>query len=290
MLYTMNAYGCRAVADSHGGELISYENNGVEYVWTGDDAWWAGHAPVLFPIVCALADSQIKIEGKTYSMNRHGFARGSDFSVAESGEDHIVFELKESRETLAQYPYAFTLRITHQILENGFTTRYEVQNTDNKPILFCIGGHAGFRCPLGAGENFEDYLLRFDQPEEAAPCLIDSDNLLQTGRTRDVLQGRDWPLRYGHFDEDVLVFHPVRSRRIDLLHQKSGKGFSFAFSGFSALGVWTPPHKKAPFLCLEPWAGVPAVAGESGNFEDKPYAVTLQEKESFQAGYTMTVL
>ena len=37
---------------SRGAELTSIKNkdNGVEYLWQGDEKYWAGQAPVMFPI------------------------------------------------------------------------------------------------------------------------------------------------------------------------------------------------------------------------------------------------
>jgi len=52
-----------ATVSTAGGELISYSVNGKEYLWNGDEKYWAGHAPVLFPFVSALADNTVKISG-----------------------------------------------------------------------------------------------------------------------------------------------------------------------------------------------------------------------------------
>ena len=77
--------GCaKGIADTYGGELISYTNEGKEYIWTGDPAFWNGHAPVLFPFVSALKDWKVKFGGKEYSLTtKHGFARKSEFELVE---------------------------------------------------------------------------------------------------------------------------------------------------------------------------------------------------------------
>ena len=56
--------GALAVVRSLGGELISYKKDGKEYVWTGDEKYWTGRAPALFPFVSALKDGKSEIDGK----------------------------------------------------------------------------------------------------------------------------------------------------------------------------------------------------------------------------------
>lgn len=42
--------------------------------------------------------------GKSYPLMRHGFARHSEFTLVEKGEDFVVLELRENETTLEQYP------------------------------------------------------------------------------------------------------------------------------------------------------------------------------------------
>ena len=85
MNITLKKGNVEAVARSLGGELISYKKNGKEYVWTGDEKYWPGRAPALFPFVSSLVDGKTKIEGKEcYIPTRHGFIRQSELSLIES--------------------------------------------------------------------------------------------------------------------------------------------------------------------------------------------------------------
>ena len=82
--------GCTAVADTMGGELVSFrDEQGTEYIWGGDPEIWAGRNPNLFPVVGNLMDGRVAVEGKTYEMARHGFARRIEFAVAEQGLSRI---------------------------------------------------------------------------------------------------------------------------------------------------------------------------------------------------------
>ena len=63
---------------------------GFEHLWVGDPQYWKEHAPVLFPIVGALRDNRTQIGGEWYSMNRHGFAKVSQFTLVEEGKDRLA--------------------------------------------------------------------------------------------------------------------------------------------------------------------------------------------------------
>lgn len=284
-----------AVAETLGGELISWRGrDNTEYIWTGDPAFWSGRSPVLFPAVCAIRDGKTIFDGVSYEMAKHGFARKNEFSILKSTDSAVTFELKDSAETLKSFPYHFSLQITHTLEENGFRTDYRVECQDKKPMVFCIGGHTGFRCPLKKGTTFEEYELLFDAASEVLPYYTDSDGFFHRGDPSfdgpALEYGNRLPLRYADFERDALVFEDLHSRKVTMSHKSEGPVFEFRFEGFPALGVWTPPQKNAPFLCLEPWTGLGDDYNASGVFADKRYAVTLKPGEVFTASYAMTAL
>ena len=156
MNVTLKKNGIEATARSLGGELISYKKNGKEYVWTGDEKYWPGRAPALFPFVSSLVDGKTLIEGKEcYIPTRHGFVRQSELVLVESSDTKAVFELRESAETIENYPFKFSFRITHEISEGGFSTTFTVKNCDERDMPFCIGGHPGFLLEEGI-EGFSE--------------------------------------------------------------------------------------------------------------------------------------
>lgn len=283
-----------AIGSTIGGELVSYKLDGKEYVWEGLPEYWASHAPVLFPTVGSTIDGSVKFEGKAYPLQKHGFARKQEFRLLESTADKLVYELYDNAASHEVYPYKFRLLITHKISDAGFSTEYTVENIDSKPIWFCIGGHPGFRCPMNEGESFSDYKLVFEKVENEDVIYttnygggyIDS-SLPITDKLKNT---NEWALDYADYDVDVLLTKKLKSRHVKLINKNTGKGIDFDFTGFNALGIWTPPHKQAPFVCLEPWNGLPAHLDESGNFEDKPYAIKLDAADSYSVGYKVKVI
>ena len=285
MELTIQRDGLTARVDTMGGELVSFrDRQGAEYIWDGNPAYWSGRNPVLFP--------KVDIGGKSFEMARHGFARRREFTVTARREDFVEFELREDGETLEQYPFPFSLKVRHQLVENGFSTGFTVANTGTAPMPFCVGAHTAFRCPMEAGERFEDYRLVFDQAEDTASILPGEGGCLQSGVRGVALDHTDTiPLDHAVFDRvDTLIYQGLRSRTVSLCHRDTGRGVRVDFSEFPMVAFWTMPGKTAPYICIEPWQGCAAFDDESGNFEDKPHCVILAPGEEKALAYTVTLL
>ena len=281
--------GCaKGIVDTYGGELISYQNNGKEYIWTGDPAYWNGHAPVLFPFVSALREWKVKFEGQEYSLTtKHGFARKSEFQLLSCTDTKAIFALDSSEETKKQYPYDFRLLVSHEITEKGYVTSYTVCNTGKRSMQFCIGGHAGYCVDSSA----EDYQLIFEKPENLDMYYTDAQSLFSdTYRLDKRIEGNCYNIKYDDFDVDAIILKSPKSKKVKLIKKNDGTGLEFDYTGFENLVLWTPPKKHAPFFCLEPWNGLPAYIDESGNFEDKPGRIVLEPGKKYTVSYSITVL
>ena len=285
MIFELKKGNLRATAQTRGGELASLrDGGGREYIWEGDPAFWPGQNPILFPRVGSLLNGKIQINGTTYEMGRHGFARWMEFAPVEQGEDFVALELRETEETLACYPFPFSLRVTHRLLEDGFSTTFSVQNTGGSPMPFCIGAHTAIRIP--EGERFEDFHLLFDQAETADSHLLSPQGIILHDGRKTMLDGTGTlALDYQDFAQmDTLIFSMLRSGNVSLVHRETGRGVRLDFHEFPMVAFWTKPG--APFLCMEPWQGCAAWDNESGRFEDKLFCAILQPGEVKELAYT----
>ena len=61
---------------------------------SGNPEYWSGQAPVLFPTVGTLINRETEINGITYQMKKHGFARKSEFELIKLKKDSAVFLVK----------------------------------------------------------------------------------------------------------------------------------------------------------------------------------------------------
>src|SRR5438309_7580529 len=76
----------------------------LEYMWSGDPAFWAKRSPVLFPIVGGLKNNMYTYKGKEYQLGRHGFARDNTFQLVEKTNESLTFSLHSNEQTKAIYP------------------------------------------------------------------------------------------------------------------------------------------------------------------------------------------
>lgn len=162
----------------HGAELTSIRDSfGREFLWQADPAFWKRHSPVLFPIVGSLWNKHFRVNGREYEMGQHGFARDMDFRLVSEREDEMWFELKSSPETLAKYPYKFTLRIGYRLEANKIHVMWEVSGDDSQTMWFQIGAHPAFYLPrfvYGGSAACASDSSRHSDPESGAPNLAAS--------------------------------------------------------------------------------------------------------------------
>ena len=131
-----------AAVDPMGAQLLSLQLDGREYLWQGDPRFWARRAPVLFPIVGSLRDGRAESAQGTCAMGRHGIARNYEHAVVDRAADgsSVTFELRDSAETRAAYPYSFKLNMTYAITgEATLSQTFRVTNTGDATLPFCRG-------------------------------------------------------------------------------------------------------------------------------------------------------
>lgn len=165
MVYELNN-GCLSLAvDSRGAQLLRLDSaEGHPFLWEGDEKYWPDHSPLLFPFVGRLTKDSYRLGEQTYSMSIHGFAAAQTFRLVRQEQDRLVLELESSPETLASYPFRFSLEVEYQLCQNTLSIRYTVRNRDSRVMPFGIGGHPGFRLPMEPGREFSDYWLEFESP------------------------------------------------------------------------------------------------------------------------------
>ncbi len=291
MILELKNGNCFAGVSTYGAELVSFKKGNKEYIWQGDAKYWKGQNPVLFPVLCSLKDDRATINGKSITLSKHGFARKSEFELAKSSENSITLVLRDNEKTRECYPFGFIFSVTHTLLDNAFVTAFSVENTSNEKIMFHVGGHTGINIPVCSIGDFSEHRIVFECVEYAVNYKAPTGGLIVNPEgSHDLLFGKDAiDLDYKMFDNDALMLADLKSENISLLGP-DGHGVKMNIKDFSALGIWTPAGKRAPFICLEPWNGLPAFINESGRFEDKPFAISLGVGETYRAEYSLQII
>lgn len=280
-----------AVLGLDGAMLNSLNKNNTEYLWQGDAKYWAGQAPVCFPITGVLPNGEMEAFGKRCTMKRHGVARINPFEVLEQHKNSVTFVQRSDENTKRDFPFDYELKIKYTINGDTVTNEYIVTNTGEDKLPFVIGGHPAFNCPLSNGEKFEDYKVVFDK-NITKPCLRPDHHtgLVNVFDKFDEMHGGDTlSLVHELFEEkDALIFENCEAKSATLIG-KSGKGVKIEFQDMNNLLIWSAVG-NAPFVALEPWTGLASCNDEDGLFEHKRGMTVLEKDETASFKFKITMI
>jgi galactose mutarotase-like enzyme len=279
----------KVTVETRGAQLTSIIDKATqtEHLWQADANIWPWHAPNLFPVVGGLINDELLVDGHSYHMSRHGFARQSEFILLESDDVHASFSLPNSEKTLQVYPYKFDFQIFYTLIDNAVRLTYKLISHDKKTIYFSVGGHPAFSVPFHKGERYEDYYLEFETDEKLETHLLSAAGFF-SGETHPVTtsKGRLYLTR-NLFDQDALVFKNLRSREVCIKSDKHDQSLSVEFPHFNYLGIWAKPG--ADFVCIEPWLGCADTAGKPVDISQKEAIQQLAPGHVFEAAYFISI-
>lgn len=273
-----------------GAMLHSLVKNGREYLWQGDKSFWAGQAPVCFPIAGVLRDGRAVAFGKECSMKRHGIARINPFKIESVGANYVAFVQNSSEKTKAEFPFDYRLEIKYTVVKSTVTTQYTVYNTGKEKLPFVIGGHPAFNCPVDKNEAFEDYSVTFDKPingeclrPDIHSGLIDISNRFKVFDAPGRID-----MKHSLFVDDAMVFDGIESKSA-LLIGKNKRGVRLDYQDFDNLLVWSSAN-GGPFVALEPWTGISTCSDEDSVFERKRGMTVLEAGEQASFKFKITLI
>lgn len=264
-----------------GAELQAIRLDGKDYLWSGDPAWWNGRAPIMFPICGGLKNDEYTLDGKTYSIPKHGFVRKKDWQVESAEAEKAVFLFTANDETRAVYPFEFELRAIYTLEGTSLKVEFAVTNKGGETMYYSVGAHEAYACP----EGIEAYDLIFEKPEDFRPHELDGNIVLH--KTSEILANTDTlPLKHEYFSIDALVFTDLRSRAVTLRNRADGRSVHVEFPGFDYLFVWQ--KCGAPYICIEPWRGVPDFEDADGVLAHKRGIRTLEAGKTEVSTHVIT--
>ena len=261
-----------------GAELTSIKLDGKEMLHQGEV--WNRHAPILFPIVGRLKNDETIIDGKTYHMKQHGFARNMEFKELEKSENKHEYVLESNSETLEKFPFEFSLYVTHLVEDDILTTKYKVVNNDKEEMIFGLGGHPAFICDYSSGK----YKIKFEKQEDNIKFMNLSDGLVNEDEAPNILSDNCVKLNKDSFINDAIIITNMKSNKV-CLKENEKTILEFDFTGFPYLGVWA--KIGAPFVCIEPWMNTADKVNTDGKLESKENILRLKPNEKFECSYKM---
>lgn len=289
MLITLENESIRLTVDTLGAQMISLRHKDTEHLWQGDPNYWSDRAPTLFPFIGRLWNNSYRYRGKTYNMGIHGFAAGAEFAPIEQESDYAVLEMTSTIATLVVYPFDFYLRITYRLVKNAVEVTYAVRNLGQDVMPFGIGGHPGFRVPIGEGEEFTDYYLEFPIPSQPDRVGFTPQVFLSGhDEAYPLKDGQRIPLRHDLFDDDAIILKNM-CREVTLRSEKSKHFVRVSYPQMNFLGIWHWPKTDAPYVCIEPWTSLPARQEEIEEFSCKSDLIHLLPGKTYENTWTITI-
>jgi galactose mutarotase-like enzyme len=277
-----------AQVDPQGAQLsVLRDRSERDLLWNGDPSVWSGRAPLLFPIVGALAAGSYRVDSKTYHLPRHGFARHSKFQVVQSSGTSAVFRLNADDATRELYPFSFQLEIQFAIDGATLSMTTLVRNLGDRKMPASFGYHPALRWPLPYGQERSQHAIEFASDEPSPVRRLDKDGLLLPERFPTPVVQRRLALQDGLFQNDAIIFDDLRSRAVTY-GATDGPRIRLSFPDAPYLGVWSKP--QANFICIEPWHGVADPQGYSGNFSAKPGVFMVTPGASMAAKLAISLL
>lgn len=196
-----------------------------------------GGIPVLFPICGNLPDNCYQLDGQTYELKQHGFARDLPWLALGATTDDgacLTVALDSSDRTRAVYPFEFRLQFSYCLRGMTLAVRQRFENASDRAMPFSAGLHPYFQ----VGDKSQ---LVLDIPGEEYRDR-------ETGRTHPYSGSLD----YSREELDLAFLHPQRPTA-GAVDGDRGVAVEIAVDEFYSSWVfWTVKGKD--YYCLEPWS------------------------------------
>ncbi len=266
-----------------GAELCSLKHgpSQTEFLWQADKSIWPRHSPLLFPFVGRLKNFEYTHNGKQYSIEQHGFARDSQFTLIEQKEDSVVFQLLDNLYTHSRYPFQFSLKMRYQLTANVLRTEFEISNAGSQIMPVSFGGHPAF-----AINDPTDAYIVFDKDLDPLSWQLDENFISDT--QIPATNGRGQIDVDEHtFKADAMVFKHLESNWISLRSHTSTRQVNVEIKGWPYLGLWAKAAAK--FICIEPWQGIADAANFEGDVSQKEGIIMLPPLNTITKGFNIEV-
>jgi galactose mutarotase-like enzyme len=285
---SLKSGGLTAEVDPLGAQLsVLRDRAGRDLLWGGDSSVWAGRAPLLFPIVGALAGGSYRLDSRVYRLPRHGFARNQQFEVVDFTPASAVFRLRADAAIHKFFPFRFELEVHFTLDGATLSVTSWIRNLGDVDMPASFGYHPAFRWPLPYGQPRSAHYIEFADEEPDPIRRLDAEGLMTAVRHPTPILHRRLALADALFQDDAIICDKIRSRSVSY-GSAAGPRIRLDFPDAPYLGIWTKP--QAEFICIEPWHGLADPVGFSADFSAKPGVFTLTPGAALPIKMAITLL
>jgi galactose mutarotase-like enzyme len=243
------------VVPSRGGIITQWDINGTSLLYLDAERFTdptksvRGGIPILFPICGNLPDDSYQVNGQTYRLKQHGFARDMAWQVSDRGiqSDGAMLQLtlKSTADTLLSYPFDFELQFTYRLRGNSIILEQRFTNRSDQPMPFSTGQHPYFQ--VGATTESKAK-LQLEIPATQYSDNVGKRDSLGRLRHRPYNGELDWSA-----PEIDAAFRPVSAQQATITDPERQIKLTLSYDEpYRTLVFWTVEEKG--FYCIEPWS------------------------------------
>lgn len=281
-----------AEINEKGAELthVTRKADGRQYIWDDvEGKYWGRHAPILFPSIGKSNDDQYVLDGATYGMRQHGFARDFVFdTVDQTGDDAVTMTLHATDEMKAMFPFDFALSVHYQLTATGLEVAYTVANNDDKDMPFALGAHPGF----GLDQALENYTVTLAGAKTPLQKFGIGPVPFRNGKMEEFTEADGATIALSHelLDDGLIIVDATDATSATLAAKDGHYSVTLSLTDFPYLTLWSPEGKNAPFVCVEPFNGLPdQKADQPSDWREKQGNVTVAAGKDTKFGFSMNL-
>ncbi len=202
-----------------------------------------GGIPILFPICGNLPHSTYEIEGQSYELAQHGFARNLPWTVRDravkANGSVLTLVLDSTPDTLSVYPFEFQLIFTYRLQGTQLHIEQSYTNQSQRRMPFSTGLHPYFQLADASPQTKSQLQLEI-------PATRYVNQIEQT--EHDYTGSLNWDA-----PELDLAFRPISAHQASAADPQRQVKVSIHYdSAYTTLVFWTVAKKN--YYCLEPWS------------------------------------
>lgn len=230
------------VVPERGGLITRWQIGGEDILYFDEERFAdpsksvRGGIPILFPICGNLPDNTYQLDGQSYTLKQHGFARDLPWKVVQQDVKtaaELTLELTSNDETRSRYPFEFRLAFTYRLHGHSLELQMQFTNLSDRPMPFSTGLHPYFQVN-------DKSQLSFDIPSSEYLDQIAGD-----------VHAFDGSFDFG-VDEIDIAFKNLTASTATVTDTHLNRKLTLSWSdAYPALVFWTVKGKD--YYCLEPW-------------------------------------
>lgn len=265
----------KATITTMGGSVLRFMPKGQkEVLWVSDKAIFDGSKPVRGGVpVCWPWFGPAKQPG----LPAHGFVRSMVWSIEkavhmDTGVTHVLLSCESNEETLAKWPYAFSLKLCIEVGESLTLTLISA-NLSDEPVEITEALHTYFSVanPVGMQITGLEGSTHLDKLKEDAPAEIQQDAVVLNPPKDSV---------YLNQSETVTIVDADNSRKIVIEKRNSQSSV-----------VWNPgPETVKGFADIDDQAWLEFACVESGNVLDDSFTLASKAEHMLSVKYRVKPL